>query len=121
MLAIVTDVPQLRQKFQMHQIDQTLLAQPIVKSVHNVRHAADISSSFKAALAETTTGEPGPCILQIPSNLFWERVERTHNKEIKKQLETPVPTTQIENIVAHIKNPRRIGLLVELGTADADE
>lgn len=118
MLAIVTDVPQSRNKFQMHEIDQTLLAQPIVKSVHNVRRAAEISSSFQAALQETTTGEPGPCILQIPSNLFWERVEHS-DKTKKKQSNTSVASELIENVVARMKNAQRIGLFIGLGAADA--
>lgn len=119
MLAIVTDVPQSHNKFQMHQIDQTLLVQPIVKSVYAVQHAVDISSSLNAALQHTISGEPGPCILQIPSNLFWERVERTHKKEIQRESSLPVPITQIENIVSNMKSARRIGLLVGLGAAGA--
>jgi len=119
MLAIVTNVPQSNRSFQMHEIKQTLLAQPVVKSVHDVESAADIVPAFHAALQETITGEPGPCILQIPSNLFWERVTLQKKRSTKAIPETAPPTEKINEIVSQIKNSKRIGLLVGLGAADA--
>jgi len=119
MLVIVTDVPQSDNKFQMHQIDQTFLARPIVKSVYNIQRAADIASAFHAALQEITSGEPGPCILQIPSNLFWERVDRPRKSGNKKQPKVSVPKERIENILSRIKKAKRIGLFVGLGAAGA--
>jgi acetolactate synthase-1/2/3 large subunit len=119
LLAIVTNVPQSEKTFQMHEIDQTRLLTPMVKSVHDVVRATDISSALDAALKETTSGEPGPCVLQIPSNLFWERVESSKINETKNRSEPPKAAEQIETIATRMKSARRLGLLVGLGAADA--
>ena len=39
MLGIVTTAPLSDKKFQMHEMDQALLAQPVVKSLRTARHA----------------------------------------------------------------------------------
>jgi len=121
MLAIVTNVPQSNRSFQMHEIKQTLLTQPVVKSVHDVESAADIVPAFHEALQETITDEPGPCILQIPSNLFWERVRPNKKRSSKSNSTTSTNKDQIDLITSRIKDARRVGLLVGLGTADASD
>lgn len=120
LLAIVTDVPQSDKQYQMHQIEQTSLAQPIVKSVYNVRVASDIPSMLQSALKETVTGEPGPCILQIPSNLLWERVNRSSKRKAKAQ-PANIPTEKIKAIAERLKSARRVGMIVGLGAADAKQ
>ena len=118
LLAIVTDVPQSDKNYQMHQIEQTSLAQPIVKSIYNVRKASDIPIMLQAALKETTSDEPGPCILQIPSNLLWERIHRYSRRKDKVQ-STNIPTEKIKAIAARLKSARRVGMIVGLGAAEA--
>lgn len=118
LLAIVTDVPRSNKIYQMHQIEQTSLAQPIVKSIFNVRKASDIPIMLQAALKETTSGEPGPCILQIPSNLLWDRVDRNSKTKDKVQ-PTNIPTEKIKAIAERLKSARRVGLIVGLGAAEA--
>lgn len=118
LLAIVIDVPQSDKNYQMHQIEQTSLAQPIVKSIYNVRKSSDIQDMFSAALKETISGEPGPCILQIPSNLLWERVHRNSQKKEKIQ-PVNVPAEKIKAIAERLKSAQHIGMIVGLGGAEA--
>lgn len=120
LLAIVTDVPQSDNNYQMHQIEQTSLAQPIVKSIYNVRKASDIPIMLQAALKETTSDEPGPCILQIPSNLLWEPVNRNPGRKEKID-STNIPSEKIAAIAARLKSARRVGLIVGLGATEAKE
>ncbi|MCC6300143.1 MAG: thiamine pyrophosphate-binding protein [Anaerolineales bacterium] len=120
LLAIVTDVPQSDKRFQMHQIEQTSLAQPIVKSVYNVRKVSDIPTMFQAALNETILDEPGPCILQIPSNLLWERIDEKPGSK-KPIRPATVPAEKIKEIAARLKSARRVGMIVGLGAAEAKQ
>lgn len=119
MLGIVTDIPQSEKTFQMHEIKQALLAGPIVKSVRTVDEASDIPSALKQMYELTTRAEPGPCILQIPSNLYWDRV----NSRATQQQEEAAPahTQEIEAILARLRSAKRVGLFVGLGAAEAAE
>ena len=118
LLGIVTSAPMTVKKFQMHEIDQTHLAQPIVKSIRTVDRAADISSAFKAQLRLATTGEPGPCLLQIPANLFWDRADRIEPDEAATAIEED-REEQLSDVIQRIRSARRIGLFTGMGAADA--
>lgn len=118
LLGVVTTVPHSEHRFQMHEIKQSLVAQPIVKSVQTVETASEIASAVKNMLELTTSGEPGPCILQIPSNIFWERLKPepvNHGTKINP----PAPVRGIEEIVSQIRSAKRVGFFVGLGAADA--
>jgi len=117
MLGIVADVNQSHHTYQMHEIRQTLLVQPIVKSIRNVEHASEISSSIKQMLALTTQGEPGPCIVQIPGNLYWDKVDSVETHPEQRQ--SPAALSEIEAVVSLLKSANRVGLFVGLGAAGA--
>lgn len=119
MLGIVTDVPQSKHKFQMHEIEQTLLSQPVAKSVKAIERAADIPAALKDMLELTTQGEPGPCLLQIPGNLFWDKTGKV--TAYTKPKGTSVSSTQVEDVIARLQSAKRVGLFVGLGAADAPD
>jgi acetolactate synthase-1/2/3 large subunit len=117
MLGIVTDVPRSKHKYQMHEIEQALLSKPVVKSVKVIENAADLPAALKDLLELTTQGEPGPCLLQIPGNLFWEKTGKV--TAYTKHKQTPVISTQMEEVIARLQSAKRVGLFVGLGAADA--
>lgn len=117
MLGIVTDVPQSEHKFQMHEIEQTLLAQPVVKSVKAIERAADIPATLNELLELTTQGEPGPCLLQIPGNLFWDKTGKVTASS--RQKKPTASSSQIEGVIARLQSAKRVGLYVGLGAAEA--
>lgn len=117
MLGIVTDVPQAKHKFQMHEIQQARLSQPIAKSVQAVERASEIPAALDHMLALTTQGEPGPCLLQIPGNLYWDKVGTAGVSTKRKQ--PPVLSSQIEHVIGRLESAKRVGLFVGLGAAEA--
>jgi acetolactate synthase-1/2/3 large subunit len=119
MLGIVTDVPQSKQHYQMHEIEQTLLSQPVAKCVKAVERAADIPAALKQLLDLTTQGEPGPCLLQIPGNLFWDKTGKV--TALTNRQKTSVSSSQIEEVIARLGSAKRVGLFVGLGAADASD
>ena len=118
MLGIVTDVPQSDRSFKMHEIRQTLLAQPIAKSVQAIESVSDLASAVKEMLARTRREEPGPCILQVPSNLFWERAEQVASSD-GTPLPHNAPPSELDQVISRLKAAKRVGLFVGLGAADA--
>lgn len=117
-MGIVTTAPLSDKKFQMHEMDQALLAQPVVKSLRTARHASEIPASFQTLFDRTMTGEPGPCILQIPANVYWDRVDQVAHGD-RREAEDLVPEEQMAAVIRRIKSARRVGMIAGLGAADA--
>lgn len=117
MLGIVTDVPQSKHTFQMHEIEQMLLSQPVVKSVKVIERAAHIPAALREMLTLTTQGQPGPCLLQIPGDLFWEKTGKV--TAYTRQKPTPIASAQMEQVIARLQSAKRVGLFVGLGAAEA--
>lgn len=118
LLGIITSAHLTGKKFQMHEIDQTHLAQSVVKSLRTVGRAADIPSTFKALLDQAVSGEPGPCLMQIPSNVFWEPIDHKVPDEDPSAI-AQVPATQMDEVIGRIRSARRVGLIAGMGAADA--
>jgi acetolactate synthase-1/2/3 large subunit len=119
LLGIVTDVPQSPHAFQMHEIRQTSLAGPVAKSVKTVQYASEIASVLKQLYVCTTSGEPGPCILHIPSNLYWEKVDAPAVQP--SQVESTTHLKEIDAVVDRLKSAKQVGLFAGMGAADAAE
>jgi acetolactate synthase-1/2/3 large subunit len=108
MLGIVTEVPDSAHTFQMHEIRQADVARPVVKSVRTVEHTSDIASAVEQMLKLTTQEEPGPCILQIPSNLFWDKVDQNASKIDEES--SNIPDQEMEAVLSRLQSAKRVGL-----------
>lgn len=53
------------QAFPLQRIDQPTMAGPAVKSCNFIDRAEDLATGLRAAFAETTSGEPGPVLVEI--------------------------------------------------------
>jgi acetolactate synthase-1/2/3 large subunit len=53
------------QAFPLQRIDQPAMAGPAVKRCFYIEHAVDLAMGLSAAFAETTSGEPGPVLVEI--------------------------------------------------------
>ena len=64
------------------------------------------------------TGEPGPCILQIPANVYWDRVDQVSHHD-RGEAEDHVPEEQMAEVIRRIRSAKRVGMIAGLGAADA--
>ena len=58
--------------FQVHDLNQGALLEPVCKEVIEIRHAAEIPSCVRRALQLAQAGEPGPVAVVIPYDLLIE-------------------------------------------------
>lgn len=56
--------------FQLHELPQAALLQPITKAVFEVKHVAEIPCAVRQAFQLAQCGEPGPVAVVIPYNLL---------------------------------------------------
>jgi acetolactate synthase-1/2/3 large subunit len=73
-VAIVCDVArgEKYKPFQVHELPQVELLQPVTKGVFPVKSACDIPLAVRQAMALACSGEPGPTAVVIPYPLFIE-------------------------------------------------
>jgi acetolactate synthase-1/2/3 large subunit len=74
MVCIVGDVArgEKYKPFQVHELNNVALLQPVTKGVFPVCHACDIPSAVAQAFQLAVSGEPGPTAVVIPYNLLIE-------------------------------------------------
>lgn len=119
MFGIVTCAPLSGKNFQMHELDQTQLAKPVVKSSFTAQRVSELPTAFKTLFHQTITGEPGPCILQIPANLYWDRLDHREREEDKSSENAFSPEEQIAQAVQRVQSARRVGLIAGMGAVSA--
>lgn len=121
-VGLVTGVKRdLRQKFQLHQIEQVELVRPIVKSVATARQAGEVAGLLEQAFRVAEAGEPGPAILEVPANVLGEHVHddpTPEGTEPARQL-SPEVERDLALAMERIRQSGRVGMLVGQGAADA--
>ncbi len=103
--------------FQVHELPQIALLQPVTKAVLEVTHVAEIPLAVRQAFALACSGEPGPVGVVIPNNLFIEK----HKFHCPPLAPPPVPFDEpaFQKALALLADPkRRIGIYAGLGCMD---
>ena len=83
--------------YQLHDVDQRAIAQPITKATFLVERGEDLYATIRRACAAARAGAPGPVMVEVPVNLYWFRHEVT-------SWEAPPAPTPIWS-----GSPRRLG------------
>jgi len=61
--------------YQLHDVDQQALVQPVVKARWLVEHTADLYATVRTACRVAREGVPGPVFVEVPANLYLVREE----------------------------------------------
>lgn len=59
----------LRQKFQLHDVNQQALMKPLTKATYRIERYEDAIPTIYRAYRLATEGEPGPVFIELPANL----------------------------------------------------
>jgi acetolactate synthase-1/2/3 large subunit len=103
---------------QVHGLANGAILRPVVKSLIEVRHQAEIPGALFQAFRLARAGEPGPVAVLIPYPLYAE----TWNYNLPVPPPCPVPFDEqaYTRVVAHLADRRlRVGIYAGLGCADA--
>jgi acetolactate synthase-1/2/3 large subunit len=59
----------MKQSFQLHDVDQQALMRPLTKATYRIERYEDAIPTIYEAYSTATTGEPGPVFVELPANL----------------------------------------------------
>ncbi|MDH3739772.1 MAG: thiamine pyrophosphate-binding protein [Alphaproteobacteria bacterium] len=59
----------MKQKFQLHDVDQHALMKPLTKATYRIERYEDAIPTMYQAYRTATEGEPGPVFVELPANL----------------------------------------------------
>jgi acetolactate synthase-1/2/3 large subunit len=102
---------------QIHEIDQVELVTPIAKRVFKITQAEKIAGQMFDAFQLAQADEPGPVILEIATNVYWERAGRATQPTPNKSAQSNADA--LARVVAQIQRAKQVGLFVGQGALDA--
>lgn len=133
--------------YQLHDVDQTAIARPVVKAALRPRSAEEIVPAVRRAAAIARAAPPGPALVEVPAELYLLRgggaperggfptpSETTGRREVADGSGTPGTVGQewpeadlpggpapqeVERVAAHLRSGRRPLLYLGLGAAGA--
>jgi acetolactate synthase-1/2/3 large subunit len=103
--------------FQVHELPQVALLQPVTKGVFTVQHVWEIPSAVQQAFRLAMCGEPGPAAVVFPYNLLLE----AHKFNCPPLAPPPVPfdAQALACAVPYLLDKRRrVGIYAGLGCMD---
>lgn len=104
-------------KDSFQEADMIGLSLPITKHSYQVRDAHDIPSIIAEAFFVATQGRPGPVLIDIPKDVFTQRVSEIKEPLIRKHLQEKFKKPQLDlkqvaNAIEALKKSKRPLLLV---------
>ena len=106
----------MKQAFQLHDVDQQALMRPLTKATYKLERYEDAIPMVYEAYQTAISGEPGPVFIELPANLqlLTGEVDGMPGADIK--LERPaVDEQQIKDAVAMLSAAKKPGLFVGWG------
>lgn len=119
-VGIVTDIDRAQGApiGQVHGLANEALLRPIVKTVINVRHQAEIPGAIFQAFRVARVGEPGPVAVLIPFPLFMEAWD--YDQAAPPPYPVPFDEDVYRKILSHLQNRNcRVGIYAGVGCAEA--
>ena len=112
----------MKQSFQLHDVDQQALMRPLTKAQYKIERYEDAIPIVYEAYTTAMSGEPGPVFIELPANLqlLAGDVDSMPPAEILLE-RPPLDEQQLKDAVAMLKGADRPGLFVGWGARDVGE
>lgn len=120
MVGIITDIDRSPHApvGQVHGLANAAIVRPVVKTVIEVRHVAEIPGAMFHAFRTAAAGEPGPTAVMIPYPFY----QQAWDYDLPAPPPYPVPFDEAAyaRALVHLADPRRrVGIYAGLGCVDA--
>ena len=100
-------------RYQLHQIDQLGMAAPVCKKVFRVESPEEIPALTTEAFRLAASGEPGPVVIEFPSDLALEKSRM--DSIVLPDEATPIDRIQVGKIADRLLAAQKVGLYVGQG------
>lgn len=114
-------------QYQLHEMDQHALLEPITKARFKITHQNEILDVFYKAYEIAVSGEPGPVFIEVPVNIQLytaavdEPISYAQYKTKNPQTVTNISQDQIENAVTLLLEAKSPGLFLGWGAVDVSQ
>ena len=103
---------------QVHSLNNAAILRPVVKTVIEVRHQAEIPGAIHQAYRVARSGEPGPVAVVIPFPFFMASWD--FDQGVPPPYPVPFDESVYPRVLAHLADKRkRVGIYAGAGCADA--
>jgi acetolactate synthase-1/2/3 large subunit len=109
----------MKQSFQLHDVDQQALMRPLTKAQYKIERYEDAIPIVYEAYQTAISGEPGPVFIELPANLQLLAGEVDAMPKVETSLQSPaLDQQQIDDAVAMLAGAANPGLFVGWGAKD---
>ncbi|MBI4618268.1 MAG: thiamine pyrophosphate-binding protein [Planctomycetes bacterium] len=105
-------------RYQLHEIPQLDAVRPLAKGVYPLRNVEEIPRLVAEAYRKAASGEPGPVVIELPSDLAMDRAALEIAPGPAPEPPAPSPG-EVRRIVEILQGARRAGIYVGQGTFGA--
>jgi acetolactate synthase-1/2/3 large subunit len=119
-LGIITDIDRSARApvGQVHGLANAAILRPVVKTLIEVRHQAEIPGAIFQAARAARAGEPGPAAVVIPFPLYQEVWD--YDQPVPPPCPVPFDEAAYARVLAHLSDRRRrVGIYAGLGCVEA--
>lgn len=110
-----------RQKFRLHDVDQSQLLTPITKRVCVARSPDLIATTLREAAETALSGEPGPVAVIIAQNFFFEAADCPAQPNRPPQAVTELNHQALDRIAGELRDAATVAIYIGRGAIDAGE
>ena len=112
----------MKQSFQLHDVDQQALMKPLTKAQFKIERYEDAIPTVYQAYETAISGEPGPVFIEVPANLQLLTGEVDSMPAASITIERPaVDEQKIRDAAAMLNSAERPGLFVGWGAKDVTD
>ncbi|MBT8109243.1 MAG: thiamine pyrophosphate-binding protein [Gammaproteobacteria bacterium] len=112
----------MKQKFQLHDVDQHALMKPLTKATYRIERYEDAIPTIYQAYRMATEGEPGPVFVELPANLQLLTGEVDDMPAYSPVAERPpINPEQISKAAELLSSAKRPGIFVGWGARHVAE
>jgi len=108
--------------YQLHEMDQHKLLQPITKKTYKIEHHDLIVETLFDAYHTAVSGEPGPVFVELPVNIQLDRGEVSSLPTFSpKQQHLKIDEHSLDQAIGLLDAAKKPGLFIGWGAVDASE
>ncbi len=108
----------IKEKFQLHEIDQLSAVRPLVKGVFRTGTIEEIPRKIREAFSLAQRGEPGPVVVETPMNPLMESGQCSDPGPVEEAA-AAVDEDEVDRAADMLRKAGRPGIYAGLGAMDA--
>jgi acetolactate synthase I/II/III large subunit len=117
-VALVAAIPEDGKAYHIHEIDQLAAVKPLVKAVFRPKNMAALGQSLAQAFSVAPSGEPGPVVVEIPTDWFQATADLPY-QSVPVELSTTHDVGELTRVADLLLGAKQCGFYLGRGALGA--